>query len=571
MSPTTPALAPSPAAPPDVSAALRHETRAAVGTAAPARKRRGKQKPAHHEVHRVDLVGQAMTASKERHARALLRDWRRGAVLLKREQLGLFFREGRLDRNHRNPDEAQFAAVIGAANRCQMARWQVVGILRSYWSNRQNDFTRVVECSSLPGTVKHQLHVVNRWRAWYVDPQDTKGVPQVPRMRDGSEIPPEVRRLARQIMRGVVARHRLPDVSRINAVLDRRAAPLVSWEALGGRTTFPLWLTLPGAVAGKTIKVPLVTTDRFEQRLRDGAHLLPTVQLNEVRDRHGRSRLVVGLTTDIGLPAEASRAAYQPRCEALMLDFGLRTMFGTDQGDLLGRHFLDRLRWYDAQLRRLASYRQRHGLRVRCRRYDALVRALRGFVASEIGRVMNRLVETHAPGHLALERLRFRNPTLTRRLNRILSNCGRAVLREKLADLEARFGITHEEINPAYSSQTCSNPACEYVDHRNRQGETFECRLCGKTLHADVNAPRTLGLRRARPDEADVTRHRSVVLRSLVARVNAWHRRRPERWHGPSGRSGDPRDSCRYYGGGTTAVTSSPRGARPSGVRAPTG
>lgn len=529
-------------------------------TPAPApRKKRGRQTPAHREVHRVDLVGQAMTASKERHARALLRDWRRGAALIKREQLGLFFREGRLDKLHRSIDERTMAAVIGAANRLQMCRHQVVGTLRSYWSNRQNDFARVVECSKLPKETRHQLHVVNRWRAWYVDPLDTKGAPQVPRMKDGSEVPPEVRTLARQIMRGIVARHRLPDVRRINAVLDRRAAPLVSWEALGGRTSFPLWLTLPTDVPGRTIKVPLATTDRFEERLRQGATLLGTVQLNEVRDRRGRSRLVIGLTTDIGRAAEGWRAAYQPRCEVLALDFGLRTMFGTDRGDLLGRGFLDRLRWYDAQLTSLARYRQQHRLRVRSPRYDALVTALRGFVASEIGRVMNRLVETHAPAHLVLERLRFRNPALSKRLNRIVSNCGRAVLQEKLADLADRFGITHEELNPAYSSQCCSNPACEYVDHRNRQGEAFRCLLCGTTLHADVNAPRTLRLRRTQPLEADVTRHRSVVLRSLVARVEARHPRRPERWHGPTGRSGDPRASCRYYADQPSAVTSSPR------------
>lgn len=524
------------------------------------RKRRGKQKPAHREVHRVDLVGQAMTASKERHARALLRDWRRGAVLVKREQLGLFFREGRLDRNYRNPAEAHLAAVFGAANRCQMGRYQVVGTLRSYWSNRANDFTRTVECSSLPGSVKHQLHVVNRWRAWYVDPRDAKGVPQVPRMKDGSEIALEVRRLARQIMRGVVARHRLPDVSRINAVLDRRAAPLVSWEALGGRTSFPLWLTLPTDVPGRTIKVPLVTTERFEQRLRDGATLLPTVQLNEVRDRKGRSRIVVGLTTDIGLRAQASRAAYQPRTEVLCLDFGLRTMFGSDHGDLLGRGYLDRLRWYEAQITPLAAYRQRHGLRVRCPRYDALVRALRGFVASEVGRVMNRLVETHAPAHLVLERLNFRNPALSKRLNRIVSNCGRAVLQEKLADLEARYGITHEELNPAYSSVTCSNPDCEYPDRRNRRDEVFVCLQCGRTLHADVNAPRTLRLRRTQPLEADVTRHRSVVLQALVGRYNRRHPwPRERRCEGPSGRSCDPRASNPYFTGKTRKVTSSPR------------
>ena len=37
-----------------------------------------------------------------------------------------------------------------------------------------------------------------------------------------------------------------------------------------------------------------------------------------------------------------------------------------------------------------------------------------------------------------LERLDFRMPGLSRRMNRILTNCGRGVLRAKLQDLEER-------------------------------------------------------------------------------------------------------------------------------------
>ena len=137
-----------------------------------------------------------------------------------------------------------------------------------------------------------------------------------------------------------------------------------------------------------------------------------------------------------------------------------------------------------------------------------------------------------------------------------VTNCGRAIIREKLRDLEERFGITHEELNAAYSSQTCSNPACEYVDHRNRQGEAFRCRLCGHTQHADVNAARTLRARRSRPEVSDVTRPHAAILRTLVARVNARQPRRSARWIGPLGRPGDPRETCRYYADTEREVTS---------------
>jgi putative transposase len=92
-----------------------------------------------------------------------------------------------------------------------------------------------------------------------------------------------------------------------------------------------------------------------------------------------------------------------------------------------------------------------------------------------------------------LERLDFRGRGLSRRLNRLLTNCGRAGLRATLKDLEERYGITAEEVNPAYSSQTCSNPDCGSVDRRNRKSQSrFVCGGGGLEVQADVNGSRNL-------------------------------------------------------------------------------
>lgn len=65
-------------------------------------------------------------------------------------------------------------------------------------------------------------------------------------------------------------------------------------------------------------------------------------------------------------------------------------------------------------------------------------------------------------------------PGLSRRLNRIIANCGRAVFRAKLADLKDRFGIEAVEINPAYISQECSR--CGYVARDNWISQSrFRC------------------------------------------------------------------------------------------------
>lgn len=53
------------------------------------------------------------------------------------------------------------------------------------------------------------------------------------------------------------------------------------------------------------------------------------------------------------------------------------------------------------------------------------------------------------------------------------------------------ISITWTEVNPTYSSQTCSS--CGYVAKANRKSQArFVCGSCGHTIHADVNAARNL-------------------------------------------------------------------------------
>ena len=105
--------------------------------------------------------------------------------------------------------------------------------------------------------------------------------------------------------------------------------------------------------------------------------------------------------------------------------------------------------------------------------------------------MLNRLIALKRPAHLVIEKLDFRAPGLSRRLNRILARSGRAVIREKLKDFEERFGITFAEVNPAYSSQTCSD--CGFVAKGNRRSQSaFSCHACGHEINADVNAARNL-------------------------------------------------------------------------------
>jgi hypothetical protein len=201
-------------------------------------------------VYRTDLLPSNLTASKER-VRELLRAWRKGAVLLGREQWRLFHETGRFDKNH-DVDKTTFASVIGAANRVQMCRWQVVGQLQSWISNRANEFRDTVNRSSLSPDVKRMLHVVNLRGAWF-----SRG--DVVMRNTGETIPPEVRKLARSIMRHVMSRHRRPDLSRISMRLDHRAAELAKpiKATQGGKVGW--WINLATMEKGRKIAVPLLT------------------------------------------------------------------------------------------------------------------------------------------------------------------------------------------------------------------------------------------------------------------------------------------------------------------------
>ena len=105
--------------------------------------------------------------------------------------------------------------------------------------------------------------------------------------------------------------------------------------------------------------------------------------------------------------------------------------------------------------------------------------------------MLSRLIALKRLAHLVIEKLDSRAPGLSRRLNRILARSGRAVIRGKLKDFKERFGITSAEVNPAWSSQTCSD--CGFVARKNRRSQSvFSCRACGHEINADVNAARNL-------------------------------------------------------------------------------
>ena len=482
------------------------------------------KKSEHRPIHRTDLLPSNMTAGKEAAVREVLVAYRAGAVMLGREQWRLFFETGRFNKNF-DKDKKTYAAVIGAANRVQMCRYQVVGALQSWVSNRSNEFRETVVRSSLSPETKHMLHVVNKAGACFC--KDDVFMP-----KSGAVIPDDVRRLARSIMRHVMAKHRRPNLSRISMRLDHRAGAISRPTAVDQNGRVGWWVRLSTMQKGRKIDVPLLTYDFHEQR---PGRITDGIQINMDRDGH----LTFGVVTDMGEACAASRDAYDGNGE-IALDFGLSTLFATSNGQMLGQNWLRDLRRYDERITKIARGMQRRGLKPRqSQRYRDAVVALRGFLRTEIGRVLNKLVEQGQPTELVVERLDFRNPSLSRRLNRILQNAGHSIIRAKLQDLEERLGITSTEVNPAYTSQTCSR--CGYVDKKNRRDQkTFRCLWCGHVMHADLNAARNIGERRALPI-GSVFQGKAAILAELVRRFG--ERRVFMTRSGGRGSTNDPRSS----------------------------
>jgi putative transposase len=454
--------------------------------------------------------------------------------------------------------------ALGAA-RVQMVRAQVVGTLRSWLSNCQNEFREAVNGSSLDELTRHMLHSLNRREAWLtLDKPEALTVERPDGSKHKIPIPTHIRQLALAIFRAVCKRHNLPATGRFGMTVDQRGV-IIQPKAKEG-STFPLWLdfsTVDRDARGnfRRVLIPLRTYPYFERQ--QGQRKL-TVQVSERREAR---ELRFGLITDIR-PAIAARqadpaTAYVAKMLEVNLDFGLKALFATDRGDLLGRGFLERLKHLDGLIQPLVKHLQRSGLEPRqSKRYCALVERIRGFARTEIKRVLNRLVGCLRPGHLVLERLNFQNPDLSKRMNRLVQNCGRGIIRAKLKGLEEEFGVTSEEVNPAYTSQTCSNPVCGYVDRRNRREQArFRCLWCGSKIHADVNAGRMLGSRRSVSEAGSFGRTKRMALAEAT-------RRFCERWPaarsmppgpGRKGRKGppaDPRWTNPYFTGWATGAKS---------------
>ena len=463
----------------------------------------------------------------------------------------------------------------------QLVMCQVAGSLQGYFGNVQNTYTELVSGSNLPANIRHQLHFINRRKAWFwaCPVQVKQAVTQLhsktgkPVTRETNVIvSDEVRALARTLIRRALSQHRKPHFRRFQPQLDQR----VCFVQAAHTAQHPDWLVLSTLEKGARMAVPLQAHQGFltrqEKTRLAQAMVLATsnettaivgvdpLAMNPEAARKSRNphpsrfqvpntvrlqlsedqqTLTVGVVTDMRAVFAQQVASFQPLRASLTLDFGLCTLFASDEGELHGRAWLETLLRFDRLLTGIARHRQRLGLKTASERYRYHAGRLRGWLKTELHRILNALIRKKRPAMLIVEALDFRNPNLSRRLNRLVQNFGKGVLIAKLAELEKQYGIAVEHRNAAYSSQECHG--CGYVAKNNRRSQDdFRCRFCGTCCHADVNAARVV---RDRRSVAVSSPGKARIRATLVERVSAFNARFPR----PRGGPADPRWSNPYF------------------------
>ena len=370
---------------------------------------------------------------------------------------------------------------------------QVRGILTSYISNRANDFKEIIYKSSIKDEeLKIKLLYINKYHKFFNNNVVMKK----------QEIEPEIIKLARRIFHHLLKINSLPSMKHISMALDEKVAVVAESN---NKSLVAYWIKLSTLEQRKPIMLPVAKNKYYEAIKANRANF---IQLNKNRDGH----ISVSFIKDIApekIPFKTERVS---------IDLGLTNLLTFNEGSMYGRtYFSSKLKEYDKKISTLCARLQRNNLRPRSsRRYRKLVDSLRAFLKNEIGRVMNRSFKRFLPKHIVVERLNFQSQRLSKRLNRIIGNFGKSIVKAKLNDLSEKYNVTIEEVNPAYTSQTCSS--CDYVAKENRRSQAvFICACCGLKLHADINASRCIDARSS-SSIANIYKSKAFILDKLVTR-----------------------------------------------------
>lgn len=397
----------------------------------------------------------------------ILKEYRRLANIMVNRQLSHYFQHGCLSTKSKD-FYGNIETFLSERYKDTIKR-QIDGMLKSYFSNRKNDFNKMVYNSNLDENTKKSLYTINRQNGWF--------------NKDNF--------LARKIFKQLIKRNRIPRTSRINLTLNTKVYKLQENKTTKSCSYHILLNTCSKNKEDKWLTLSLKTNGYFIKNIndvnKDNIKINNSIQLNF--DRKNNLKNVT-----LSITYNKKENNYESKTEAIALDFGLVNLFTTNMGDILSKNFIKKLSYYDGRILKLQKELKRRNKDCKLKdnkRYVELNRKLREYIKNEVNRVINRLIKKYKPSKLVLENLEFRQQKLSKRLNRLMSNCGLGVIKNKLLSVMQDHGINIEYVNPCYTSQQCSN--CNYIDSKNRkERDKFKCLYCNTHLHADVNGARNI-------------------------------------------------------------------------------
>ena len=142
-------------------------------------------------------------------------------------------------------------------------------------------------------------------------------------------------------------------------------------------------------------------------------------------------------------------------------------------------------------------------------------------VKQSINRAVNCCFEEHKDCQFAYEQLSVASMRFKARAqNAYLRASQLGQIPKQIEWNAAKRGVQATKVKSAYSSQQCH--VCWYVDRNNRPNQqTFCCRVCGHTVHADKNASENIA-GRLHDEELRACQNRAEIKALLLRRHEQW-------------------------------------------------
>jgi len=425
--------------------------------------------------------------------------------------------------------------------------------LNNYTANIANKFSEIIAKSSIKDKdLLHKLRTINYKHAWlnqnvtyYTNLRmDDYGYLFESISKHEVLIEKYVLRLARKIFNHIVDKDRVrfPNVNKPRLLIDDRLYSLEPSKT----STFDYWLKITTLTPGKRIAIPINKNTYFnlakgsigksieldfksyDYFIKQHKHSsLPKNKKHKFNKVNKQIRFIFNKKIEIDDYFNNLKFDNQEKNKTIAFDLGLCNFIATSDGELYGQYWLYKLKQYDEKINELFSHRQycltnynknnpNKKIKIRSKRYDNLINQVRGFIKTETNRILNQYFDKHQDiKTVVIEKLRLSSPELSRRLNRIIQNFGYQLFKSKLEELSLFYGFKIEELNPAYTSQECSN--CGYVAKNNRKSQSeFRCECCGHEKNADVQSSRT-NLKRFEDKQGSAYKslHKGTILRKV--------------------------------------------------------